>query len=55
MPAGRIEPWRPLNTLGLDSLMGVELQNQIEEEVGLFVPIVTFLQGASVAELEHFK
>ncbi|MBV9791263.1 MAG: SDR family NAD(P)-dependent oxidoreductase, partial [Chloroflexi bacterium] len=52
----RLEPARldveqPLNTLGLDSLMAVELKNGIEASLRVSLPMVTFLQGPSIAQL----
>src|SRR5690606_3480171 len=42
---------RPASALGLDSLMAVELQHAIESDLGLLVPMVSFLEDRSVAEL----
>jgi acyl carrier protein len=42
---------QPLSSLGFDSLMAVQLKNQIENDLGLVVPMVQFLQGPSVASL----
>jgi acyl transferase domain-containing protein/acyl carrier protein len=41
---------QPLSNLGLDSLMAVELKNRIAMDLGVNVPIVTFLSGPSVEE-----
>lgn len=42
---------RPLDTLGLDSLMAIELKNLIERDLSAEVPIVTLLGGISTAGL----
>ena len=42
---------QPLNDLGLDSLMAVEMKNHIESDLGVVVPMVKLLQGPSVAQL----
>jgi acyl transferase domain-containing protein/acyl carrier protein len=41
----------PVNRLGIDSLMAVELKTLIEAELGVVVPIVSFLKGSSLAQL----
>ncbi|HEX7842494.1 MAG TPA: SDR family NAD(P)-dependent oxidoreductase, partial [Kofleriaceae bacterium] len=51
LPEARIDIAQPLNRLGLDSLMAVELKNGIEADLGATVPVVRFLQGPSVAQL----
>ncbi|HZJ65003.1 MAG TPA: amino acid adenylation domain-containing protein [Kofleriaceae bacterium] len=51
LPESRIEITQPLNRLGLDSLMAVEIKNAIEADLGVTVPVVRFLQGPSIAQL----
>lgn len=46
-----IETDRPLTALGLDSLMGLELKNQLEARSGVSVPMGTLLAGPTIAEL----
>jgi phthiocerol/phenolphthiocerol synthesis type-I polyketide synthase D len=50
VPASRLDIEQPLTTLGLDSLMAIELKNRIELALKVRVPIVTFLQGPSIAQ-----
>jgi acyl transferase domain-containing protein len=41
----------PLSSLGLDSLMAVQLKNRIEADIGAIVPMSQFLQGPSIEQL----
>ncbi|MGF1490395.1 MAG: AMP-binding protein, partial [Prochloraceae cyanobacterium] len=40
-----------LNSLGIDSLGAIELQNQIESTLGVFLPMSEFLSGLTIGEL----
>lgn len=51
MPVERIGVDQALNNLGLDSLMAIQLKNQIEKQLAVSVPVTTFLRGDSVAQL----
>jgi acyl carrier protein len=42
---------QPLNTMGLDSLMAMDLRNRIRSELRIEVPMVKFLTGLSVTAL----
>ena len=42
---------QPLNTMGLDSLMAMDLRNRIRSELHADVPMVKFLAGLSVTAL----
>ncbi|MFQ5794230.1 MAG: SDR family NAD(P)-dependent oxidoreductase [Candidatus Bipolaricaulia bacterium] len=47
----RLDLKRSVTTLGLDSLMAMELKNRIEASLGMELPVTSLLQGPSVAEL----
>ena len=41
----------PLNQMGLDSLMGVELRNRINSHLNANISVVKFLEGSSIEDL----
>ena len=47
----RLDIQLPLNQLGVDSLIAVELRSQIERDLGIVVPVVQLLDGPSVSGL----
>jgi len=51
MPATQIDPARPLTEFGLDSLLGIELVNRIEDGLGLRFPVEKILRGPSILGL----
>jgi len=50
LSASMLDIQQPLSNLGLDSLMAVELKNRIAIDLGVNVPMVTFLSGPSVEQ-----
>jgi amino acid adenylation domain-containing protein len=48
---GKTDPERPLTELGLDSLLAVELITAIKLDLGIPIPVVKLLQGASTRDL----
>ncbi|RCJ21837.1 hypothetical protein A6770_04165 [Nostoc minutum NIES-26] len=44
---------QPLSTIGLDSLMAVELKNSIETDLGVVLSMTSFLQGDSIAQIAN--
>lgn len=46
-----LDPHQQLNRLGIDSLMSVELKNRIGSDLDVVIPVTTFLQGITFAQL----
>ncbi len=51
MKEADIDVQQPLNYLGLDSLMAVELRNQMTTELKIEIPVERFLEGISLVDL----
>jgi acyl carrier protein len=54
LPIAKLNILRPIHTSGIDSLMAVELKNQIETDLHVTVPVVILLQGTTIAQLSTF-
>ncbi len=46
-----IDPIQPLTTMGLDSLMAIELKNKIERQLQLTLPMSAFMSDPTVTTL----
>jgi acyl carrier protein len=46
MDAARLDLDQPLDTVGLDSLMAIELKNSLESKLGINLSIASLLQGS---------
>jgi acyl transferase domain-containing protein/acyl carrier protein len=53
MSAAKLDPDQPINGMGLDSLMLVELKNRIEKETSISLPTVELMAGPSIRELSR--
>ena len=53
LSATDLDEEQPLNTMGLDSLMAIELKNQVETRLGVVLPMAKFMEGPSVASLSE--
>jgi len=49
--ASRIDLEQPLITMGIDSLMAVELKSRIERELEVTIPLLQLIKGPSLSEL----
>ncbi|MDH3675433.1 MAG: acyl carrier protein, partial [Anaerolineae bacterium] len=47
----QVKTSQPLNELGIDSLMALELRNRITAELKVEVPMVKFLEGPSLVQI----
>jgi len=54
MSPGKLDVEQPLLNLGLDSLMAVEIGNQIQAMVGVEVPAMKLMEGISIAGLSVY-
>jgi phthiocerol/phenolphthiocerol synthesis type-I polyketide synthase C len=46
-----VDAHEPLNRLGIDSLMAVELKNRVEADLETTLPVTALLQGPSLSQL----
>jgi thioester reductase-like protein len=51
----KVDIEQPLNTMGLDSLMAIELKNAIERSLRITLPIARFLEGPSLRKLAEYS
>jgi acyl transferase domain-containing protein/NADPH:quinone reductase-like Zn-dependent oxidoreductase/acyl carrier protein len=50
----KLDPDQSMLTLGLDSLMAVEMRNRVQMEMGVDIPPVKFMEGVSITDLAAF-
>jgi acyl carrier protein len=51
MPPARVELTKPFRTMGLDSLMGLELRNRLESAAAISLPATAIWNHPTVARL----
>ena len=54
IPVSELDEHQPLNNLGIDSLMAVELRNHVQSGLGMVIPVARLLQSPSIAQLSEF-
>jgi myxalamid-type polyketide synthase MxaB len=50
----RLDPNQPIYRFGIDSLMALEVKSRIEADLGIVIPIVNLLKGASIAQMTAY-
>jgi acyl carrier protein len=50
----RIDPQQSLLSLGLDSLIAVEVRNRVNADLGINLPLARFMQGATISTLAAY-
>jgi acyl transferase domain-containing protein len=53
LASARIDLNQSLLTLGIDSLMAVELKNRVESKLGIAIPLAQLIKGPTLIELAH--
>jgi len=51
--AEQINPLQPLSELGMDSLMAMELKNNLERRLAISIPMAAFIEAPSIASLSR--
>ncbi len=51
LPPNRIDPRQPITNLGLDSILAIELKNNIEQQLAVELPVAWLIEGVTLEEL----
>lgn len=51
LPGKRVDPGTPLSSLGLDSLMAMEVRGQMHHELGVDIPVPLMLGDSTVRNI----
>jgi hypothetical protein len=51
MPPEHIDVGKPLNQVGVNSLLAIEIRNRVSSQLGVALPVVKLLGGYTLAEL----
>jgi acyl transferase domain-containing protein len=51
MPPERVDVRKPLNQVGVNSLLAIEIRNRVSSQLGVALPVVKLLGGYTLAEL----
>jgi acyl transferase domain-containing protein len=54
VPVASVETEKPMPNMGFDSLMSIELKNQIEMDLGVGVAMARLIQGPTILELTNW-
>jgi len=54
VPLASVDREKPIVNMGFDSLMSIELKNQIETDLGVSVPMARLIQSPTILELTDF-
>jgi len=51
METSQLDVQQPLNTIGMDSLMGIELKSRVESDLSIVFPVSVLIQGPSIDQM----
>jgi hypothetical protein len=54
VPLASVDQGKPIVNLGFDSLMSLELKNQIETDLGASIAMARLIQGPTISELRDW-